>query len=294
MDDVVCNRLPERCRDCSLRGAALCGAVAASKLPGVRTPKLRRFRRDETIAGEGQPPDFMGVLRSGFVRREKLRPDGRRTVIGLACPGDQVGWWSQSLPAHTLEAATDVEICIFDARTVSRMMNQDSRFQWHVMQEAYFRHERQLEMIWLRGALTSRERIIAFLVRAAEVMPAETLPDGSVIVTVELSRRDWADLSNTTVESISRTLGYLAEKDLVTTVAPARYRIRDLSLLSRLAGIGPEHEHTRLTLRNARTDLPDRPQKPGGRRERRPSAAPTAAQPVPALMHAECGIGDTA
>ncbi|SFB82703.1 Crp/Fnr family transcriptional regulator [Tropicimonas isoalkanivorans] len=244
MGKVAKIHLPDECHRCTLRGAALCRAVAASGLSGVRPARRWRYRRDDVVGGDGESGWVFGVLRSGFLRKEKLRPDGRRTLIGLACPGDLVSWQPETRPSYTLEAATDAEICAFDRQTVARMTAHDSRFQLFQVQEAYESHERQLELIWRRGALTSRERIISFLVMATEFMPVEHCPDGSLIVTVELSRRDWADLSNTTVETISRTLGHLAEKGLVTTVAPGRYRIRDLPLLTRLAGVEAEPDRT--------------------------------------------------
>ena len=71
-------------------------------------------------------------------------------------------------------------------------------------------------------------------------MPSEPLPDGSVVVSIPISRRDWADITNTTVETICRTLGQLAEPGVVESLAPGRYRIADLAELSRLAGIDPD------------------------------------------------------
>lgn len=227
------------CQACRLRGAELCHAVKEAESPHVRPAKSRRFARDATLVEEHERPRFLGVLRQGYLRHERMMRDGRRSLLALSCPGDLVG----AVPGSgrqigcAIVAATEVEICAFDIETVVRLMQRNRRFRLHVLREAEALHGRQMEMVWRLGALNSRERIIAFLVTSAHVMPTEPLPDGSVLVTMELARRDWADFSNTTLESVSREMSRLARLGLVETVAPGRYRIRDLAFLARLAGL---------------------------------------------------------
>lgn len=74
-------------------------------------------------------------------------------------------------------------------------------------------------------------------------MPVDLLPDGGLVVEIAPSRRDWADLSNTTVETISRTLRYLADKDLVTTLGSGRYLIRNLQRLAYLACLDADSDY---------------------------------------------------
>lgn len=240
MAPVDTNALPDKCNRCALRGAALCRAVKDANLPGTRLPDLRQFDRNAVIFDPDTTPGFIGVVRRGLLRRERVDRNGRRTLLNLAFPGDVVGeMFGQWLPS-SLVAAIEAEVCIFDPDTTQRMMEGDARFRLQLMHETTRQHEEQLRMIWQRGALTSRERIVAFLAYSVDVMPTEPQPDGSVIVTIGLSRRDWADLSNTSVETISRTIGQLTEKGLIETVTPGRYRIHNLARLSRMAGLDPE------------------------------------------------------
>ena len=71
------------------------------------------------------------------------------------------------------------------------------------------------------------------------IMPTEPQPDGSLILTLEVSRRDWADLTNTAIETVSRTMSYLADKDLVISLTPRKFRIRDFERLACVAGVEP-------------------------------------------------------
>jgi CRP/FNR family transcriptional regulator len=228
---------PARCAQCEVRGAELCRIAAASRLPGIRPARLRKVPRDTAIQQQGQRPDLVGVLRCGLLRRERVLSDGRRTLLGLMLPGDLLGLIETGPAEASLEAATDAEICVFDTETVRRLEARDWRFRQHLLSEAAEQQIAALEMVWQRGALTGRERILAFLAWAARAMPSEPAPGGGVLVSILLSRRDWADLASTTPESICRTLRNLAEEGLIERVAPGRVRIPDPDLLARLAGI---------------------------------------------------------
>jgi hypothetical protein len=63
--------------------------------------------------------------------------------------------------------------------------------------------------------------------------PAEPDPDGSVLVTVPVGRQDWADLCNTTVESISRQIAELASERLVESLGGKLYRAAITDALAR-------------------------------------------------------------
>nr|WP_239025573.1 Crp/Fnr family transcriptional regulator [Roseibacterium persicicum] len=231
------------CAGCPLRSRRLCRVIRATSFGnGAGGPRLRRLPQDRTLQEEGGAPNLTGVLRRGYLRAERMMPDGRRSILGLLVPGDLVGDWAGAAGSCSLAAATDVEICAIDPRLARRVADEDAALRIEILHATAAQTARQLEMVWRRGALTSRERIIAFLVMAAEIMPVAPQGDGSLVLTIPISRRDWADLTNTTVETICRTLGYLADKDMVRPEGPGRYHVRDLDVLCRLAGLDPEHD----------------------------------------------------
>lgn len=227
------------CNRCSLIGSELC-RVVRDEVPGdSRKPKVRRFDRGEVLVEQDEIFGFLGVLRSGYVRQERLRLNGNHVLLGLVCPGDIVGGVPGIATSCTSEAATDIEICAFDRSAMEHLMMESPRCREVFSRETGHQYQRLLGSAWHRNALDSRERIIAFLIDATRIMPTEPLPDGSLILKVEVSRRDWADLTNTAVETISRTMRYLAEKDLVISLTPYKFRIRDLDQLAFLAGVKP-------------------------------------------------------
>ena len=232
------------CGNCPLKARQLCRQVlTTSALAGPQfAPRLRTIEAETRLVEEGERPKFAGILRRGYLRAERILSDGRRSVLSFMAPGDLMGEALASTRGPALVAATGAEYCALDPAMLRRALQADAPLHALFLEEAIKQHTRQLEMVWRRGALNSRERIAAFMVMAAEFMPTEALADGSVILTIKVSRKDWADFSNTTVETICRTLAYLAEKGMVSTVGPSRYRIRDMGLLAQFAGIDSQSD----------------------------------------------------
>lgn len=231
------NQSDERCDGCALRGAKLCRAIWASAPPNICRPIIRTFERGQLIVEPDDAAGFLAVIRRGYARRSMMRMSGKRVLLGLAVPGDIVGGPIDGTFASDFEAASDVEICLYNRVIVKQQMQQDGRFMQLLIEELDEQHNRLLRKLWRDGTLNSRERILAFLVSAAEIMPTEALPDGSLILKMEIERRDWADLTNTAAETISRTLRYLEEKALITSLTPYRFRIHNLDRLASLASI---------------------------------------------------------
>ncbi|WP_438975538.1 Crp/Fnr family transcriptional regulator [Roseicyclus sp.] len=230
---------PNACAGCDPRTRALCKAVSGASI-GRAGIRLRKLPAGWVLQDEGEAPKLTGILRRGYLRTERILEDGRRSIVGLALPSDPIGAWLEQDGNCSISAATDIEICSFDPQILRRLFEKEPALRREILRAAAEQYARQLELLWRRGALNSRERIIAFLVMAAEIMPSEPLPDGGLVVSVPISRRDWADMTNTTVETICRTLGQLAEQGLIESRAQGRYRINNLTALADLAGIDPE------------------------------------------------------
>jgi len=179
----------------------------------------------------GSSPGLIGILRQGYLRRERLMPDGRRTVLGFVFPGGVVGEMPEWTASYSLEAATDAEVCHFSAPFAKRLVAQNAEFRRGLTADLERQYSHELTFAWLRMGLRCRERVIAFLVMAADLLPSDPQPDGSVIVQIPVGRRDWADLCNTTVESISRQLADLASERLVERLGGRRYWLRDMPAL---------------------------------------------------------------
>ncbi|MWD27427.1 helix-turn-helix domain-containing protein [Aquicoccus sp. SCR17] len=229
---------PTECRLCCLPGARLCRVIRQkARLSHEAQNGHRHASRDETLYETGTRPGLIGILRKGFLRRERLMRDGRRTVLGLVGPGGVVGEMPGRIASYSLEAATACDICLFPAGFANRLATAEPDLRRAIADDLAEQYDLELTFAWLRGISRCGDRVTAFLVLASELMPSAFQPDGSVILKIPLARRDWADLCNTTVESVSRQLSDLSARGLVESLGGKRYRLPDLAALRASAGL---------------------------------------------------------
>lgn len=226
----------EACASCAHRHGPVCRALRADPVMNVHPPRPLLLRKDQPLPLKLERTGTMALVKSGYLRFERMCQDGRRNILGLAVPGDLVGSWSGTGAQCEIEAASEVELCVMSAPLIRTMTERSEAFRLQVLREAARQHIRQLDLVYQRGALSSRERIIAFLLMAIGTMPTHYMSDGSVVVTIKVSRRDWADLANSSVETISRTLSELSRQGLVKSVSPGAFRIEDPARLSLQCG----------------------------------------------------------
>ncbi|WP_371059470.1 Crp/Fnr family transcriptional regulator [Rhodosalinus sp. 5P4] len=233
MTDIATLPSKRVCGTCELRTGGDCRFAALS---GVR---VRHLAKGETLVHEGELPERLFLLRRGYLRMLRFGCDGDRVVMALLAAGDVVPAFPGRALGFSVEAASDTEVCEISGAAFRAAFGRDTALRHRILDNAAAHLRRLQDAIWLRGRLTSRERVIAFLVQATECMPVDRLPDGSLRVTMRVSRGDWADMSDTTVETVSRVVRGLADEGLVETLARHRYRIPDIAGLRLLARLDP-------------------------------------------------------
>jgi CRP-like cAMP-binding protein len=74
------------------------------------------FRANDTSAE-------LYTLYSGWAFRHRTLPDGRRQILNFFLPGDLIGFQVSMMSAadHSVEALTDIELCLFPRRRVWRI-----------------------------------------------------------------------------------------------------------------------------------------------------------------------------
>lgn len=218
-----------KCSDCPLWKGGRCRLGTWSRL------RHRSLPGGVTFMHQGDRPRTIAMLRRGYMRLVRFNDDGRRIGLGLARPGDVIGGLLGRPLDHMIETITPVHLCHVDITAFEHAMRTDPVMRSEILLNMTEQLSRVQELIWRRGLLTSRERVVDFLVSAARIMPREHHPDGSVTVEICLPRRDWADLADTTVETVSRTMTWLVARDEITALKRSRYRIADPGRLARLA-----------------------------------------------------------
>ncbi|WP_431300562.1 Crp/Fnr family transcriptional regulator [Tabrizicola sp. BL-A-41-H6] len=219
MAAVETARKPEPLR-CSLPfgRAMICGAARYRE---DRAPD------DKVLAGDA-PGQHVWFIRSGILRLQRHAYDGHRQILSLFFPGEIVGFDGEFRGEVSVEAATQSSLCRIDRRKFETLVTENDALRADFFRQKQDQLDRLHWLTWSLGALGPEERLCAFLALSTRFMPFQPLPDGTGVLSVELPRKDIADLLGTTVESISRIVHRLDEAGIIEIRDPAHFRLLDL------------------------------------------------------------------
>lgn len=182
-----------------------------------------RFRRGETIFGEGDELRSSYRIVSGAVRLSRITEDGRRQIVEFRTAGDFLGFEWDGQYALSAEAVRDVIAVRFIRTRVDRLIEERSdvrnSFVALIREELRSAHEHLITL----GRQGAKERVANFLLRLAR---KARINDGETLE-VELGRQDMADYLGLTLETISRTLSEFRRIGAIDL--PKRRQIRVLS-----------------------------------------------------------------
>ena len=169
--------------------------------------KSAQFEQDETIFLEGEPADSFHLVASGKVKVVQTSAEGLEVILHIFDPGGVLG----ALPAvgndtYPASAVTlePVETYFINHEDFEQLMEQHPRvarnllgFATRMLQAAHRR---------LRELSTEKveRRIARTLVRLTTQLGEEK--GDSLLIDAPLSRQDLADMSGTTLYTVSRTL----------------------------------------------------------------------------------------
>jgi CRP-like cAMP-binding protein len=190
----------------------------------------------EVLLG-GRPERHVWFVRTGILRLQRYAVDGRRQILSLFLPGDIPGYNSPLRDGVSVETAMQSGLCRIDKPRFEMMLGKDRQLLTEICRQQQDQLDRLHWLTWSLGALGPEERLCAFLALSCRFMPYQPPPDGTGVLSMQLSRTDIADLLGTTVESISRIVRRLDDAGIIAIVDPAHFRILDLKALTTMGKI---------------------------------------------------------
>jgi len=191
-----------------LRGGELFTALTDAELDAVAEAGIvRRLAGGRPAFLQGDPGETCHSLLEGRVKVIKTRPDGAQSILRFIGPGEMYGTvaalMGQPFPADAMAVVDSVEI-VWPVKVMRALMQ---RFPAIAMSSVAAAGERLFELQTRVGELTAdrvERRIARALSRLARQAGRRTAE--GVEIDFPITRQDLAEMSGTTLHTVSRTL----------------------------------------------------------------------------------------
>jgi CRP-like cAMP-binding protein len=201
----------------TLRGVDLFQDLDEADLEQVtRAAVQRRVAEDAFLFFQGDPATHLHVLLSGSIKLTQVTPEGQQVLLRYARPGEAfavVAVLSDMLYPTSAQAVSDCLVAAWDRRTMNDLMVQSPRIALRAL-AILARHTREFQD---RIRELSTERVERRVARALLRLARQTgrkVKEG-VLLDLSLSRQDLAEMTGTTLYTVSRTLSQWEAQGLI-------------------------------------------------------------------------------
>jgi CRP-like cAMP-binding protein len=184
----------------------------------AQAARQRRLERDAYLYYQGDPADHLFVLLAGRLKRTQVTPEGHQILLRYIGPGEAF-----AIPAilggieypTSAQAVEDSLLLSWDRQSMRDLMRQAPALALRAL-DVVASHVREFQDR-IRELSTERveRRIARALLRLAR-QSGRKVEEG-VLIDLPLSRQDLAEMTGTTLFTVSRTLSQWESQGLVVT-----------------------------------------------------------------------------
>lgn len=189
------------------RSPLFAGMTPAALAEVAAAARMRRFESGETLFSEGDKPDTFFVVSEGSVKLTQVDAAGHQVVLRVTGPGDAFGGagvvGDDAYPV-TAEALGPVSVLEWSGQEFATMLERHPRLALNMLRFVVARlHALQVQF---RQVTTERveQRVARALLRLAQ--QAGKRVDEGVLIDLPLSREDIAQMTGTTLFTVSRIM----------------------------------------------------------------------------------------
>jgi CRP/FNR family transcriptional regulator, nitrogen oxide reductase regulator len=176
---------------------------------------MRTFARDELLFMQGQPVRSMVLIQSGSVKLTQLSANGNEVILWMNGSGDAMGMHADSPSCSHTCSARAMEQCkalVWEYTRLQMLVAEYPQLRRNISQILATRLQ-ELEERFREIATEKVAKRLALALTRLIKQVGKKMPDG---VEVSLSREELAQLTGTTLFTISRILSKWAELGVVT------------------------------------------------------------------------------
>ena len=195
-----------------------------------------RFEIGHILFYEGDRPARFWIVKDGQVKIVKYGPGGREIVIEVLSPGETFGGASMLMDEHpaTAQALSALTTLSISVEQYQQILLDYPAIGIEVLKAL---GERMLGVIRMRMMMnvSVERRIIHMLLKLASKSGIPH-PEG-MMINLNLTRQDIADLADTTIETAIRTMSRLRKENLVKTLKGGYIVILDSEALAQIGQV---------------------------------------------------------
>jgi CRP/FNR family transcriptional regulator, nitrogen oxide reductase regulator len=179
----------------------------------------QRHEKDDYLFFEAEPAEWLVLVVEGQVKMIKHSESGRETILATFGPGQVVGevgvLAGETYPA-TAQALEPTITLSLSRDGYADLVRTHPALAWALIVELGRRLQSAHEKLRSFAVEKVERRVARVLLRMANTT-GQRLHDGSVRITVPLTRQDIADMAGTVVETAIRTMSKFQKQGLIET-----------------------------------------------------------------------------
>lgn len=192
--------------------------------------EVARFARGESIYRSGEPAEHWYRIVAGASRKCALTYDGNRQIVDFMRSGDLFGYDAHGTHSFCVEAiVAGTVVARYSKRSAARLADSDSGVARQIRELAFESVGRVQSRMLILGRATALGKVSGFLLEMVDRF--STAPASPV--TLPMSRYDIADYLAMAVETVSRALTILRERQVIQFEGARRVRICDRDSLEK-------------------------------------------------------------
>lgn len=182
----------------------------------VAAAHVRSVGREDFFFHQGDAATALYVVTAGQARLLLLAPDGSQVLLNFVSAGEMFGgiaFLGEANYPVSAQAVSDCTAATCDGETMARLMERYPRLALNAMQHMAARIQELQDRIRELATERVERRIANTLVRLAQQTGKKTAE--GVLIDLPLSRQDIAEMTGTTLYTVSRTLSRWEQEGIV-------------------------------------------------------------------------------
>lgn len=191
--------------------------LRAAELQGVFDAAHRRHvEQDAFFFHQGEPATACYVLIDGKAKLTQVTPEAHQMLVRFVAPGEEFGIiaaLSNAVYTLSAQAVGDCLVLAWHGETLARLMERYPRIALNALETVASHYKRLLNRCQELVTQRVEQRLARALLRLAR--QAGQKAEGGVLIDLPLSRENLADMTGTTLYSVSRILTNWERQGLV-------------------------------------------------------------------------------